>query len=94
MDRIQIAYKQKPKFEILCNLKSKGFRWSPSTKVWQRQLTNNAIYNTEIITGLSISKNADKESPERGFFGPIGSFPKLFIYYKISSGNNFSIRVK
>jgi hypothetical protein len=30
--------------ETIALLKSHAFKWSPSNMVWQRQLTNNAIY--------------------------------------------------
>ena len=42
--RIQISFDGKPDDEMRSNLKGKGFRWTPSQKVWQRQLTPNAIY--------------------------------------------------
>lgn len=44
LDRLQIKHEEKPEAEVIKNLKSHGFRWSPFHKVWQRQLTNNALW--------------------------------------------------
>ncbi|NLL67027.1 MAG: hypothetical protein GX236_04920 [Clostridiaceae bacterium] len=43
LNRLQILFNQKPDSEIIENLKKHGFRWSPKNRVWQRQLTENAI---------------------------------------------------
>lgn len=42
IDRLQILFPCKPEAGMISKLKSKGFRWSPSNKAWQRQLTRNA----------------------------------------------------
>lgn len=42
IDRLQILFPGKPDSTMISKLKSKGFRWSPSNKAWQRQLTRNA----------------------------------------------------
>lgn len=57
-DRVQILYNEKPAPEIISNLKSNGFRWSPSNKAWQRQLTEAGKYATQKITGAQIFKQA------------------------------------
>ena len=44
IDRIQIKHNSKPDKIVIDNLKKNAFKWSPSQMVWQRQLTNNAIY--------------------------------------------------
>jgi len=54
MDRIQIKHNAKPDRSTIDSLKHSGFHWSPSQMVWQRQLTNEAIYRTSKITGLTI----------------------------------------
>lgn len=43
IDRLQIIHESKPSAEVIQTLKSNGFKWSPSNKSWQRQLTQNAI---------------------------------------------------
>lgn len=44
LDRLQLLFDGKPTPEIITLLKKNAFRWSPSNKAWQRQLTPNAIY--------------------------------------------------
>ena len=41
-DRIQLIFDGKPEQAIIDALKARGFRWAPSIKAWQRQLTDNA----------------------------------------------------
>lgn len=53
IDRIQIFYNEKPAYETIQKLKKNGFHWSPSNKAWQRQITNNAVYATRTIIGLT-----------------------------------------
>lgn len=45
--RIQIFFDDMPNEKIRTALKKYAFKWSPSNKTWQRQLTQNAIYMTE-----------------------------------------------
>ena len=40
--RLQLIFYDKPSEEVRKVLKSHAFRWSPSNKSWQRQLTDNA----------------------------------------------------
>lgn len=42
-NRLQLFYPGKPAPETIQKLKSRGFKWSPRNKAWQRQLTPNAI---------------------------------------------------
>lgn len=42
-NRLQLFYPGKPESETITKLKSRGFKWSPRNKAWQRQLTPNAI---------------------------------------------------
>ena len=42
LDRLQIIFDDIPDAETRQALKSNGFRWSPSNKAWQRQLTDHA----------------------------------------------------
>ena len=43
-NRLKIVFPGKPSDEVIAILKSNGFRWSPSVKAWQRQLTSAARY--------------------------------------------------
>ena len=47
LNRLQLKFDGKPDEEVRTILKSSGLRWSPKNEVWQRQLTNNAIWATE-----------------------------------------------
>lgn len=49
--RIQLFFEEKPTQETIELLKSKGFKWAPSQKAWQRQLTENALSATRTILG-------------------------------------------
>lgn len=49
INRLQIDFKEKPDEELRAKLKKNAFKWAPSKKVWQRQLTPNAIRATKII---------------------------------------------
>lgn len=46
-DRIQIKHDTKPNQDVITLMKKNAFKWSPSNQVWQRQITNNAIYATK-----------------------------------------------
>lgn len=49
IDRLQIFFPGKPDGTTIQNLKSRGFKWSPSNGCWQRQLTDNARYVLKYI---------------------------------------------
>lgn len=51
-NRLQIIFDGKPDDELRATLKHSGFRWAPSVKAWQRQLTNNAIWAARQIAAL------------------------------------------
>lgn len=55
-NRIRIAHDSKPSADVIAKLKSRGFRWSPSNKAWQRQLTTDAKYAASDITGIDHQK--------------------------------------
>ena len=46
-DRVQILFDEKPSDEMRQKLKKSAWRWSPSYGAWQRQATENAIYNVK-----------------------------------------------
>ncbi len=48
-NRVQFIFDGKPSAEIRQLLKSSAFRWSPTQKAWQRQLTNNARYSAKLL---------------------------------------------
>jgi hypothetical protein len=50
-NRIRLLYDGKPDEAERAKLKGHGFRWSPKNSAWQRQITNNAIYDAKQITG-------------------------------------------
>ena len=47
--RLQLSFDNKPSEKIRQTLKSNGYRWYSKEGIWQRQLTENAIYNFNII---------------------------------------------
>lgn len=49
INRVQIFFPEIPSYEIRKELKSKGFRWSPTNKCWQLHLSNAAKYKAEEI---------------------------------------------
>ncbi len=49
IDRIQLRFADIPPAETREMLKRNGFRWSPSQKAWQRQLTANGKYATRSL---------------------------------------------
>lgn len=53
--RLQLRFDGKPDADTRTVLKQNGFRWSPSNGVWQRQLTDNAIFALErVIKELKV----------------------------------------
>lgn len=57
-NRLQILFDEIPSEEIRAELKSHGFHWSRRNQAWQRQLTNNAIYDARHILGIGGKKAA------------------------------------
>ena len=52
-NRLKIEFTRIPSEEIRSQLKSNGFRWSPTNKAWQRQPNNYALRKAkEIIGGI------------------------------------------
>ena len=48
-DRLQIFFPDKPSHQAIQNLKSRGWRWSPTNGCWQRQLTQNARWSLKEV---------------------------------------------
>ena len=55
-DRVIIKHDNKPDSETIKKLKSKGFRWSPQFKSWNRKHTTRAIYDACVITGVDYNQ--------------------------------------
>lgn len=49
LDRIQLVFDGKPEPDVIAELKSRAFRWSPREGAWQRQLTRNGVWAAEAI---------------------------------------------
>lgn len=52
INRLQILFDEKPDEVMRSALKCNGFKWAPSQKAWQRQLTDNALYAMKQIGAL------------------------------------------
>lgn len=50
-NRVKLFFNGKPSASTRSILKSNGFRFAPSTKAWQRQLTTNGIRSCEYVLG-------------------------------------------
>lgn len=61
INRLQIIYPGKPDAETIKKLKSYAFRWAPSLKAWQRQLTDNAIRAAKAVTHEMVEVVVQKE---------------------------------
>jgi len=69
IQRVQLLFNGKPSQEIINYLKSKAFKWSPSNMAWQRQLTNNAIYEVKYF----LEKFHKNDLEERLRLNKVGS---------------------
>ena len=58
-DRIQIKHDVKPAQSVIQELKSNGFRWSPSFGAWQRNLNTNGIWATERVLKVELPRIAN-----------------------------------
>lgn len=61
--RLQILFDDLPSEEIRAELKRKGFRWSSMNKVWQRKLTQNAIYAAKHLETIHYDTSSDTKIP-------------------------------
>ena len=49
--RLRLHFPGKPAPDVIARLKGSGFRWAPSERAWQRQLTNSARYAINYVLG-------------------------------------------
>lgn len=52
INRLQIVFDTIPSPDLREKLKRSGFRWSPTYKAWQRQLTENALIDAKKLLGI------------------------------------------
>lgn len=52
VNRLQIFFDEIPGEETRNALKKHGFHWSPKNQAWQRQLTQNAVYDARCILNI------------------------------------------
>ena len=55
-NRIQVFFYEKPDEDMRNQLKRKAFKWAPSQSAWQRQITVNAIYDTNCLFEIKIPR--------------------------------------
>lgn len=56
-DRLKIIHDEKPSREIINEIKSNGYRWSPHWSAWCRKHTGNAIYSLRFISFIKPHLN-------------------------------------
>lgn len=59
LNRLQLLFDEKPTDEQRTQLKSNGFKWSPSNSAWQRMLNDNAFYAARRIDFIQPKDNKD-----------------------------------
>lgn len=65
-NRLQVFFDEKPDRDTCSAMRHSGFKWAPSVGVWQRQLTDNAIYaakHLDCLRPLSVEQPA--QAPEQ-----------------------------
>lgn len=71
-NRVQIFFPSIPDEEIRKKLKSHGYRWSPTERAWQRQISGNALYwAKQVLTEIPRIPTAT-EPEETTDNGPTG----------------------
>lgn len=53
-NRYQIKFRDRPNKDEIAAMKARGFHWTPSLGVWQRQRTPNAKYAVRELTGVEL----------------------------------------
>jgi phage-related protein (TIGR01555 family) len=55
LNRVQLKFNGKPSPDVIAELKHRGFHWSPTLGVWQRQRSEMAMYYAKQIAGVKDS---------------------------------------
>jgi hypothetical protein len=63
-DRLKVDFDAIPDSDMNSKLKQNGFKWSPTNRVWQRQLTDNAISTANYLFGTNIKTAATMMTEE------------------------------
>lgn len=63
-DRLQIVFSEKPDDDTRAKLKAHGFRWSPKSQAWQRQLTKSAEWAARQILEFPQAPAPDEWQPD------------------------------
>lgn len=63
-DRLKVDFDAIPDSDMNSKLKRNGFKWSPTNRVWQRQLTDNAISTANYLFGTNIKTAATMMTEE------------------------------
>ncbi len=63
-NRLRILFDDIPSVEIRSKLKSRGFRWSPKNKAWQKMISNQADYESKEIVEEYNQEVKKKITPE------------------------------
>lgn len=86
-NRLQIFFDQKPDAITRDKLKQNGFRWSQRNNAWQRQLTDNAIYDAKSLGYIPKDfRVVDKEAQQRFAASPYSEQFKEAL--KVKTGKN------
>ena len=75
-DRVQIVMEDKPSESVRADLKTRGFRWSPTNKAWQRKNTNAGIAAAEAIIKKHYTTPISKPAQEKPL-KDLGPAPEL-----------------
>lgn len=60
-ERLRLCYNGKPDTPTITMLKQCGFKWSPTNKAWQRQLTDNAYYAASHVLAGNGDTNTERD---------------------------------
>jgi len=75
-NRIQLFFSDRIGSELAARLKSRGWRWAPSEKAWQRQRTDNARFSVRELFGVDLG-SAWQGTPPRAPAPPVELPPSL-----------------
>lgn len=79
-NRLQIFFEEKPDEATRMELKSNGFRWSPTAEAWQRQLTDNAYFAANYIKAIQPLSGEKPTHLQRAHIRAEKAKPQEYIY--------------